>query len=166
MLASCHCAAAQKSTSYKNNFFVLSLSVSVNIVPCEDVFACMKQKANLTSVAFTDFKPDSLLRAVEEIAKGSEQNGASAMVTAMETLCTTIVVDQNDWASNWCKLFQYVMDHEFKLPSALKTLGLSVPRKYVYMLDAPGLKFAGAKTEVLEEEQGEEIAAKDAGASL
>ena len=98
----------------------------------------VKGRSLLVGASFTDFDVDKLLWAVEVIEARPSDDEFSPVVCAMETLCTTMVADQNDWAACWCKLCHWVMNNEMKVPSSLKVLDLSVPRKFAYMLDAPG----------------------------
>ena len=77
----------------------------------------------------SDFKLEEVLAAIK-LLKDSEST-----VLAMEGLLTTCVMDESQWSIAWTKMFRHVLETK-KVPAALGDIGMDIPQKFQYMLNA------------------------------
>ena len=100
---------------------------------------------------------------VAESGEAAESFAPSLAVMAVESLLTTLVSDESEWAIAWTKIFKVLAKLD-SLPATLKDFQLDVPAKFAYMLSAPlkqgeggEVGAVGASAVKLEQEQqGEE----------
>ena len=89
----------------------------------------MVKNGALPRAAGTDFQLEDILSAVK-LLKDSHET-----IVAMETLLTTCVSDESQWSIAWTKMFRHVLDTK-KVPAALGDIGMDIPQKFQYMLNA------------------------------